>query len=102
MPLGSPSPPWEDSCTQLTQMQGRVSSGLGQSINKVCQGSKQGGIESEEGHTEMMSSLPNPHLWQTGLHSGPWPGGEPSSGNTSGMAWPGSPTRGVPLPYLPP
>lgn len=74
MPPWEPQSPWEDSCTQRTQMQGRMSSGLRQSINKVCQGSEQEGIESEEGHTETMSSLPNPHLWQKGLHPGPWPG----------------------------
>lgn len=34
-----------------------------------------------------------------GLHSGPWPGREPSSGNTSRMAWPGpSPRSPPPLP----
>lgn len=45
---------------------------MGGRVSKVCQGSEQGGTESEGGHAEM-SSLPNPHLWQRGLHSGPWP-----------------------------
>lgn len=43
-------------------------------IRKACQGSEQGGTESERNHTEKMSSRLNPHLWQRGLHSGLWPG----------------------------
>lgn len=81
----------EDSGEELTQMQSRDGS-----VRKVCQGSE-GGRKSDGGHAEM-SSLGNPHLWQRGLRSGPWPEPELSSGNTSRMAWPG-PHR---IPHCPP
>lgn len=42
MPPWEAQSPWEDSWTQLTQMQGRMSSGLGQSIKYVRALSREG------------------------------------------------------------